>query len=491
MSKREWSASDQIREVPCPSPPVDEDDDVTKKKGKKKAKKKSKKKAITLSLVLGAKISEEQLSAQDPSNIPEDWNTPGKYHPACVAIWTAWLNFVPVFLGKQTIDGSVLHLVPPLLPWDAPHDDNVAALIMHYMPTQLTNSVKGDLHPASAKRSDGSLRSNCWELVRQSVGEELYEELCVKMNYSPWAHLYNGKRTDIFSMEDSLAIMESYQGFLLYVFNTVARTHLCSQAVQNQVIALYMGKSAFRKYVKAHRDKFFSALKDSFQTCCHPEFLLNERYRNEHTEGYAKLWDEIYSEIRSYFGNPEKCTEANKIIIELEGSVSFELLKRAAEEKNARTSKRLSDLAERGEHPWQQPEFINAHSERTSKRMRDLVALGEHLFQQPEFIEENRMRIWKGKHDKRKLSSGSTEEATYYAIDGADENGRYILIPEIFGTNDLTFRKKVMRRNGKRVMTKFHTMEAIDEDYLRKCSTKTCTNRKSHSYMNCKTCLGW
>jgi len=158
------------REVPCASLPMDEDDDVTKKKGKKKAKKKSKKKAITLSLVLGAKITEEQLSAQDPSNIPKDWNTPGKYHPACLAIWTAWLNFVPVFLDKQTIDGSVLHLVPPLLPWDASHDVKVIVLLMHYMPSQLTNSVKGDLHPASAERSDGSLRSNCWELVQQSVG---------------------------------------------------------------------------------------------------------------------------------------------------------------------------------------------------------------------------------------------------------------------------------------------------------------------------------
>jgi hypothetical protein len=98
-------------------------------------------------------------------------------------------------------------------------------------------------------------------------------------------------------MVDSLAIMESYQGFLLLVFSTVARTHLCSQAVQNQVMALYGGKTAFREYVKAHPDKFFTALKDSFQTCCHPECLLNERYRNEHTEGYAKLWDEIYSEI--------------------------------------------------------------------------------------------------------------------------------------------------------------------------------------------------
>jgi len=315
------------REVPCASPPVDDDNDVTKKKGKKKAKMKVKKKAMPLSSVVGAKITEEQLSAQDPSNILEDWNTPGKYHPACVAIWTAWLNFVPVFLDKQTIDGSVLHLVPPLLLWNAPHDSSVIVLLMHYMPTQLTNSVKGDLHPASAKRSDRPLRSDCWELVRQSVGEELYEELCVKTNYSPWAHPHNGKCTDIFSMEDSLAIMESYQGFLLFVFNTVARTHLCSQAVQNQVMALCGGKTAFRKYVKAQPDKFFSALKDSFQTCCHPEFLLNERYRNEHTERYAKLWDEIKSEIRSYFGNPDKCIEANNIIIELEGSGSFELLK--------------------------------------------------------------------------------------------------------------------------------------------------------------------
>ena len=107
----------------------------------------------------------------------------------------------------------------------------------------------------------------------------------------------------------------------------------------------------------------FSALEDSFQTCCHPEFLLNKQYRNEHTKRYAELWDEIYSEIQSYFGNPDECIEGNNIVMKVDGSVSFELLKKAAEEKNARTSKRLIDLAERGEHPWQQPEFINAHSE--------------------------------------------------------------------------------------------------------------------------------
>jgi hypothetical protein len=64
---------------------------------------------------------------------------------------------LPIFVDKQTNDGSVLHLVPPLLPWDAPHYTLLIALLMHYMPSQLTNLVKGDLHPASAEHSDGSL----------------------------------------------------------------------------------------------------------------------------------------------------------------------------------------------------------------------------------------------------------------------------------------------------------------------------------------------
>jgi hypothetical protein len=92
-------------------------------------------------------------------------------------------------------------------------------------------------------------------------------------------------------------------------------------------------------------------------------------------------------------------------------------------------------------------------------------------------------------HELQKKSTGSTEEATYYAIDGANEDGTYILITEIFGTNDLNFTKKVRRRNGKRVTRKFHTMETIDELHLRKCSTQTCTNQKWSHYMNCYKCL--
>jgi hypothetical protein len=53
----------------------------------------------------------------------------------------------------------------------------------------------------------------------------------------------------------------------------------------------------------------------------------SRRSSEMHTEGYAKLWGEFYSEIRFFFGNPDKCTEDNSIISELDGFVLFELLK--------------------------------------------------------------------------------------------------------------------------------------------------------------------
>jgi hypothetical protein len=97
----------------------------------------------------------------------------------------------------------------------------------------------------------------------------------------------------------------------------------------------------------------------------------------------------------------------------------------------------------------------------------------------------------KRKHDRQILSSGSTEVATYYTINGANEDGTYILIAEIFGTIDLNFTKKVRRGNGKRFTTKFQTMETINALHLRKCSTQTCTNKKKCSYKKCNSCLGF
>jgi hypothetical protein len=70
------------------------------------------------------------------------------------------------------------------------------------------------------------------------------------------------------------------------------------------------------------------------------------------------------------------------------------------------------------------------------------------------------------------------EEATYYAIDGADENGKYIIIAETFCTNDQTFYKASQEEKWKNSKTKFHTMETINELQLQKCATQSCTNKK-------------
>jgi hypothetical protein len=170
--------------------------------------------------------------------------------------------------------------------------------------------------------------------------------------------------------------MYAYQDFLLVVFDAVARTHLCSQAVQNQAMALDRGEAAFREFVKAHPDKFFATLSNKFQTCCHPEFLLNKRYQNEYTQFYAEVWDDIYSDIQSYLGFLDKCTKAWNIIKEVVGSLSFELLKRGVEERNAHTSERMRESVAKGDHPWQQFEFIEAHGKQTSEQLRELAVKG-------------------------------------------------------------------------------------------------------------------
>ena len=124
---------------------------------------------------------------------PQNWEEEGKYHPALVYIWKSWLNFIPVFDGKQTVDRSTLRLVPPSLPWLDQwnlNDKGILTLLMHYMPTQLSNSLSVDLHPATATRSNGDLRSTCWQCVCQSVGKHDYEEQCVKLNFSPYTFPY-------------------------------------------------------------------------------------------------------------------------------------------------------------------------------------------------------------------------------------------------------------------------------------------------------------
>ena len=99
--------------------------------------------------------------------------------------------------------------------------------------------------------------------------------------------------------------------------------------MKNQVISLFGGQANFNLYLANNDGKFILATNDEkkYITCCHPEALLNPKYRNANTPGYAIIWDEIYTLIRSFFGNSDSCQEAANIINGVGGTQSFELMK--------------------------------------------------------------------------------------------------------------------------------------------------------------------
>ncbi len=220
------------------------------------------------------------------------------------------------------------------------------------------------------------------------------------------------------------------------------KVQLCLIAVKNQVISLFGGEANFNLYLADNDGKFISATNDEkkYITCCHLEALLNPKYCNANTPGYAIIWDEKYTLICSFFGNSDACQEAANFINAAEGTQSFELLKPAAREKNKRNSEHLLDLSAKGKHPWQQPEFVGHHRKRTRDCLLDLSASGQHPLQQPEMIERERENhskranesVAQGKHNfvtdhpakKRLKNLFEASESTHYT-DIDDKTGEY------------------------------------------------------------------
>ena len=92
-------------------------------------------------------------------------------------------------------------------------------------------------------------------------------------------------------------------------------------------------------YAKEHPGTFFSApsaKQYKILTTCHPKFLLNETYRNEHTPICAKRSDVVYTIVCAYLGDQVECTLASNIIEKVLRSGGFKILRRAAQERNKR-----------------------------------------------------------------------------------------------------------------------------------------------------------
>ena len=220
--------------------------------------------------------------------------------------------------------------MPPVLPWYAPnqHELQIIALVMHYLTTQEANGYGVDDHTSNSLRTLGHLRSHCWQLIRQSIGDKAYFTNSIKLEVCPVAFPYGKKIDDVFANQDEISrMMEKYAVFVKSVIDSVTKVHLCSKAVAAKVQKMYGGASSFKQYFLENRDRFFSLSEEMCETCCHPEALLNRGYWNQHTSTkHASGWDRIFTMMRLFCGDVAACTEADDMVDLKPGTAAHTLM---------------------------------------------------------------------------------------------------------------------------------------------------------------------
>ena len=80
--------------------------------------------------------------------------------------------------------------------------------------------------------------------------------------------------------------------------------------------------------------------------------MLNQRFWNISTFCLAKEWDQLYSDVRLYFGIHVLCSDALDMFQGVQGSPSFELLLIKEAERRERLRKRMRALCLSGLHPF-------------------------------------------------------------------------------------------------------------------------------------------
>ncbi len=263
---------------------------------------------------------------------PDDWETSTQYNPSLVAIHRAYLEFLKSasIESLELVPGALLYLVKPVLPWFAPdqHNLQLVALIMHYLTSTEAQGYKNDAsqHTShSITSSDGFLRSSCWQLLRHSVGDEGYFTNCVKLEVCPVAHPYGKDINHVFASEhEAKDLLVKYGKFLRIVVDVTSKVHLCSKTVVKKM-KIY-GITNFNDYYSSNPDKFFSLTNDKYETCCHPEALLNIGFWNGNQIRFAPEWDLIFTAIRKFCGDVTECSVAGDLVKEKPGSEGHILL---------------------------------------------------------------------------------------------------------------------------------------------------------------------
>jgi hypothetical protein len=209
-----------------------------------------------------------RLQSQCSSIAPCDWEDESKYDRENIEIWNAWLTFITnsEIKTRPLVPGAELFLIPPCLPWYI-RSQNFVFIVMHFLTMEESHGYKNQMnangeylnHTSNALQSDGSLRSICYEQIRQGCTDELFWRFG-KGEAIPWAFDYGTKDNKylVFAEDHYTEIMKHYTVFMKVVINSSSKTLLCSQEVHALVKKMFGGKHSLDAYFKCNPDKFFS-----------------------------------------------------------------------------------------------------------------------------------------------------------------------------------------------------------------------------------------
>jgi hypothetical protein len=250
-------------------------------------------------------VEKSKLASHVP---PVNWYGKSKYNSDVVEIFTAWIKVDETLHQMKDRAFNRLFVNPPVLPWYLPEGTDFIALVMNYVTLHESNEYSNGGNSANYVQCNGHLTVACWGLPHVLLGDDTFFT-SLRCNF--WPFVYNhkrqdGKPEDIFALEDLAVIMKVQAKFIQKVIEKSKKTHLMSSAVCDNA-RFYLGhKTVDDLFLK---DKLFSLSRTKYETCCHPECLLNVTYKgNPHALMHAQGWDAMYSIIKSFVGDENPCT---------------------------------------------------------------------------------------------------------------------------------------------------------------------------------------
>eukprot|EP00985_Skeletonema_marinoi_P016139 scaffold8585_cov66-Skeletonema_marinoi.AAC.3 len=267
---------------------------------------------------------------------PNDINSNDKYHPGVVKIAKAVEAFTVTFETLRpdirTADKKEVRLNLPSLPLGLRKDKLLNALSLYYLTQQEADGLK-DLSCFTATRSNGSIRCQCWEMVRLAVGDKTYFS-AVGLDVCPIDIPHETTLDEYVGKQMAKKIMMAYIEVIFVILQSVDNFAFCAQSAAKAFsqYAYDDEKDIERNFndKKKHRllAKVISLSSHELKLPPHPCTLLHPGKRS-HFATKAATWDKFGSILRRLTDpNAEECRLFS--FIRESNSVFFDLLQKAA-----------------------------------------------------------------------------------------------------------------------------------------------------------------